>query len=88
MSMTATATLGIKTLIATITATFSAAGQAYRAILRGSQTPRAVPRRARRRAPRANGTLRQASWVRPEYLPSLARSRLLRMRGLHRYSRG
>ena len=88
MSMTATATLGIKTLIATITATFSAAGRAYRAILRGSQTPYAVPRRARRRTPRTSGTLRQVSWVRPEYLPSLARSRLLRMRGLHRYSRG
>ena len=88
MSMTATATLGIKTLIATITATFTAAGQAYRAILRGSQAPRALPRRARRRAPRTNGTIRPTSWVRPEYLPSLARSRLLRMRGLHRYSRG
>jgi hypothetical protein len=87
MSMTATATLGIKTLIATITATFSAAGQAYRAILRGSQTPHGVPRRARRRALRTNGTLHQTSWVRPEYLPSLARSRLLRMRGLHTFSR-
>jgi hypothetical protein len=91
MSMTATAavTLGIKALIGTLTATLSAAGRAYRALSRGAQIPHGVPRRARRRrASRADGTLRQTSWVRPEYLPSLARSRLLRMRGLHRYSRG
>jgi hypothetical protein len=67
MSMTATATRGIKALIATITAAFTGA----------------VARRARRRAPPAYGISRQTGRVRPEYLPALARSRLLRLRGLH-----
>jgi hypothetical protein len=67
MSMTATATRGIKALIATITAAFTGA----------------VARRARRRAPPAYRISRQTGRVRPEYLPALARSRLLRLRGLH-----
>ena len=83
MSMTATATLGIKALLATITAAFSGAARAYRAILERSPTPPAVARRARRRPPRAYGISRQTGRVRPEYLPALARSRLLRLRGLH-----
>ena len=83
MSITATATLGIKALIATITAAFSGAARAYRAILERSPTPPAVARRARRRPPRARGISRQTGRVRPEYLPALARSRLLRLRGLH-----
>ena len=83
MSMTATATLGIKALIATITAAFSSAGRAYRAILERSPTPPAVARRARRRPPRALRISRQTGRVPPEYLPALARSRLLRLRGLH-----
>jgi hypothetical protein len=83
MSITAAATLGVKALIATITAAFSGAARAYRAILERPQTPHAVLRRARRRTPRAHGTSSHASRVRPEYLPALARSRLLRMRGLH-----
>ena len=82
MSMTATATLGIKALITTIAAAFSTAARAYRKILEDSPPPRAAPR-ARRRAPRATGIARQTSRVRPEYLPALARSRILRMRGLH-----
>jgi hypothetical protein len=82
MSMTATATLGIKALITTIAVVFSTAARAYRKILHGSPPPGAVSR-ARRRAPRAAGIARQASRVRPEYLPALARSRLVRMRGLH-----
>jgi hypothetical protein len=83
MSITAAATLGVKALIATITAAFSGAARAYRAILERPQTPHPVLRRARRRTPRAYGISSHASRVRPEYLPALARSRLLRMRGLH-----
>jgi hypothetical protein len=83
MSMLTSATLGIKALIATIAVACSAAGRAYRTLRDESQTRRAVPRRARRRTLRARGISRQVSRVRPEYLPALARSRLLRLRGLH-----
>ena len=82
-AMSMTATLGIKALIATITAAFSSAGRAYRAILERSPTPPAVARRAQRRPPRALRISRQTGRVPPEYLPALARSRLLRLRGLH-----
>jgi hypothetical protein len=84
MTMMATAAMGITevtALITTITAAFSAAARADRAV-EDLQNPRAAVRRARRLALRARGISRQASWVGPEHLPALTRAQLLRMTGV------
>jgi hypothetical protein len=85
MSMLATATLGIMEItavITTITAAFNAAARADRAVSEGPQTHPATACRVRRRVPRAHRASRQTIRVRPEYLPALARSRILRLRGM------
>ena len=84
MTMMATAAIGITeitALITTITAAFSAAARADRAV-EDLQNPRAAARRARRLELRARGISRQASWVGPEHLPALTRAQLLRMTGV------
>ena len=84
MTMMATAAIGITeitALITTITAAFSAAARADRAV-EDLQNPRAAARRARRLALRARGISRQASWVGPDHLPALTRAQLLRMTGV------
>ena len=81
MTMMATAAIGITeitALITTITAAFSAAARADRAV-EDLQNPRAAARRARRLALRARGISRQASWVGPQHLPALTRAQLLRI---------
>jgi len=83
MTAGAPAITAVTAIITTITAAFSAAIRSARAAL-GSPAARAIPVVAppgiRRQATRYSGISRPVGLVRPEYLPALARSQILRLR--------
>ena len=73
----------VKAIITTITAAFSAAFRSARAALESTATraiPVAAPPGIRRHATRYSGISRPIGLVRPEYLPALERSLILRLR--------
>jgi hypothetical protein len=83
-TMTA-AILGITALTAIILTLMAALNAAPRAASESSATqvvPGATPPRIRRRATQTPGVSRPIGLIRPQYLPALARSRILRLRML------
>jgi hypothetical protein len=85
MNMMTAAILGITALTAiilTITAAVSAAARAVSENPTTQEVPVATPPRIRRRALRNSGVSRPIGLIRPQYLPALARSRILRLRML------
>ena len=83
-TMTA-AILGITALTAIILTLMAALNAAPRAASESSATqlvPAATPPRIRRRTMRTPGVSRPIGLIRPQYLPALARSRILRLRML------
>jgi hypothetical protein len=85
MNMMTAAILGITAITAiilTISAAVSAAARAAAGSPATQVVPVATPPRVRRRAMRNSGVSRPIALIRPQYLPALARSRILRLRML------
>jgi hypothetical protein len=85
MNMMTAAILGITaitTIILTIAAAVSAAARAAGESPATQVVPVATPPRVRRRAMRNSAVSRPIGLIRPQYLPALARSRILRLRML------
>jgi hypothetical protein len=85
MNMMTAAILGITAITAiilTITAALSAAARAASESPATQVTPVATPAGIRRRAVRNSVVSRPIGLIRPQYLPALARSRILRLRML------
>ena len=85
MNMMTAAILGITAITAiilTIAAAVSAAARAASESPATQVVPLATPPRIRRRAIRNSGISRPIALIRPQYLPALARSRILRLRML------
>jgi hypothetical protein len=86
MKMMTAAILGITAITAIIqmiTAAVSAAARAAASESPATQgVPVATPPRVRRRVMRNSGVSRPITLIRPQYLPALARSRILRQRML------
>jgi hypothetical protein len=85
MNMMTAAILGIAAvtaIIITITAAVSAAARAASESPAPQVVPVATPPRIRRRAMRNSTVSRPIGLIRPQYLPALARSRILRLRML------
>jgi hypothetical protein len=85
MNMMTAAFLGITAItviILTIAAAVSAAARAASESPEIQSVPVATQPRVRRRAMRNSGVSRPIAPIRPQYLPALARSRILRLRML------
>jgi hypothetical protein len=86
MNMMTAAILAITAMAAVITTIMAAVSAAAWAALKGPATrviPVAAPPTIRRRAKRDSRIPRPIGLIRPQYLPALARSRILRPRMLH-----
>jgi hypothetical protein len=78
-----TVVVAITAIILTIAAALSVAARAAASESSTTQAvPAATPSRVRRRAMRNSGVSRPIALIRPQYLPALARSRVLRLRML------
>jgi hypothetical protein len=85
MNVMTAAILGITAITAiilTIAAVVSAAARAAAESPATQVVPVATPPRIRRRAMRSSGVSRPIGLIRPQYLPALAHSRVLRLRML------
>lgn len=72
----------ITAIILTIAAAVSTAARAASGSPENKSVPVATQPRVRRRAMRNSGVSRPIALIRPQYLPALARSRILRLRML------
>jgi hypothetical protein len=82
MNIMTAAILAITAIILTITAAISAAARAASESPETKAVPLETQPRVRRRAMRNTGVSRPIALIRPQYLPALARSRILRLRML------
>jgi hypothetical protein len=86
MNMMTAAILGITAITAIILTIAAAVSAAARAVASENPAthvaPVAAPPRVRRRTMRSSGGSRPIALIRPQYLPALARSRILRLRML------
>ena len=85
MNVMTAAILGITAITAIILTIAAAVSAAARAAAESPETksvPVATPPRIRRRAMRNSAVSRPIALIRPQYLPALARSRILRLRML------